>query len=503
MTEKIYATLCRYPLEEIDIDNGRDKLPLEENETPSYIPGIFLNTNSIASPVHKITENRPITTDNRKKLAIAIQSLFDLRVQLFLQQLLLVYNTNLRLKPFKAKHQAGISSPIRNPSCTEKIYPLVEAHAATLPFLLAVPKNRQFKISAPAKFCWDSTAYKEWNTTVTLPDFVNNVDTLLQDRKRYLNLQYSSLKSLTADLLSGVAQNEITLYKAFFRYLKFYETAISILQTEEQRSSEEKWALRQYQRRCSLHLAPDRTKTLNRMLFLPEDASLEQITIVAENLQRRTAFEIRLNEKIGTIVTQIPEDIQTPHRLVKIFISHMLSNRRTSFTIQEHLNSILQQTSSGETAKRYIYQATQDPEIQRQAKAALEHLLSLSLQKVERELKQSRHQQSSLPELNNFFSSLQTYLTTTFQIRTIHHMDFILVQILLNTYLLTTSSEEHKTFALVHHLLACNDFWRLQNLPPKSGVAPKIAQMETNEIIKTSFEKAYRFVEKHQNIFNI
>lgn len=159
-------------------DEGKDRYKVPYSETnrsksgPAYIPTIlWKNKKSDCSEnVDLLAEPKKITITLLKNLESDIKNHVEYRIQIFFQQLLLVYKTNVEfIFNNKADMQLGEAST-----------GYAAAHSSTLTGLRC--KNDRGEIVA---FARGSFFYRTWNCTVYLPQEVNDVDSQLDKFSKF------------------------------------------------------------------------------------------------------------------------------------------------------------------------------------------------------------------------------------------------------------------------------------------------------------------------------
>lgn len=170
------------------IPKGMDRVvvPYGSNRAAAYVPPLFQGNQERCPP---ITE----------KLIVALrddlQNHFEYRIQVFLQQLLLVYKTGLTFDFYaKADFQVGEGAS------KEKAH-YVAAHSSTLPTLRLTPTEGK-----SLSFGRDTFFYNTWNATVYLPEVANQIDSAI-DRSTGTD-KGCSIREFATDLLNEVSRGK-------------------------------------------------------------------------------------------------------------------------------------------------------------------------------------------------------------------------------------------------------------------------------------------------------
>lgn len=182
--------------------NIRRKCLPYSDKAPSYVPrGLLLtdrppnlppNKSLLSLAVEWLTIKPPVTPELLTNLSGDLKNHLENRVQLFLQQMLLVYKTKLHFDLYtRADLQVG---KIPSKQKDEPMY--VAAHSGTLPTLRFVRSN-----GASVSFAKDTSFYNGWNTTVYLPEVANQADSAI-DR---LVLNNATLRSTATKIFNEVS----------------------------------------------------------------------------------------------------------------------------------------------------------------------------------------------------------------------------------------------------------------------------------------------------------
>ena len=128
--------------------SNRETLPLESNETASFVPSLFIDplkrgpcTESVQVLFYRILPSLVLQSDINfiTQLKADIQDHMENRLQLFCQQVFMVYRTNLDFSySMTTRHQAGLKMEAASQIA------LQEAHCSTLPCLLFTHQQKTY-----------------------------------------------------------------------------------------------------------------------------------------------------------------------------------------------------------------------------------------------------------------------------------------------------------------------------------------------------------------------
>jgi hypothetical protein len=221
------------------ISDKRIKIILELNQTPSYIPALFIEKSEGAEkmPISKVFNASIVSDFSIKELAIALKNdfrnHFEMRIQLFFSLLISSYKTDFIFKKFKTYKQVGLKN-IKD-SCD-----LVEAHSCILPSLSCMTKGNFEKHflnnddnDGPEPFVYaaNSSFQNTLNSTVKLPSFANRIDSLMErmDEKFTLN---QSFRNYCVDILNLNSSGKIDPEIGLKRFLKTAEKVLNKIKSE-------------------------------------------------------------------------------------------------------------------------------------------------------------------------------------------------------------------------------------------------------------------------------
>lgn len=213
------------------LDNDFERLaprPFSENLAPAYAPSAFLWTyvptateqeKKIikAASVEQLLFKPQVNLQLLKGIEDDIKNHFEMRVQLFFQQLLLVYTTNIVFQFCnKAVDQIGstdISHSFR--ILDEGRY--AAAHSSTLPCLRV--ENTASRVESVV-FAKGSFFFNCWNATVFVPEKVNIIDSAL-DRTTAKCHRAMTFRETCTLIINKASAGNTTPYAGLHEFLDF------------------------------------------------------------------------------------------------------------------------------------------------------------------------------------------------------------------------------------------------------------------------------------------
>ena len=162
----------------------------------------------------------------------------ELRIQLFFQQLLISYKSGLEFAYFPTHLQAGLEDGKKWSHGKGDLQP-TEAHCSTLPSLSCI--SRQAKIAyrtdgislKPGIFFGGTSFEKISNTTIKLPECVNEIDSGIDFKKNYSFLNNKTFRDFCVDILNENARNELNPYEGLMLFLNAFKDIIVQKRKEE------------------------------------------------------------------------------------------------------------------------------------------------------------------------------------------------------------------------------------------------------------------------------
>lgn len=220
--------------------NGRKLMDMELNETPSFIPDLFLDKDKPNLPVSQsvtsefkkcITQWVPL--ELAQKLKDETEDHVEMRIQFFFLKLCLSYSTHRVFERYRTQQQVQVknSKAIRNFNSRQiPLCKLNAAHCATLPNLKSVSIKEQLEHftqfeTKEGKLCarvfGDSSYFHILsNTTTLLPQFVNAIDSNIDLVKHELDfLQGENFRNYCIRILNYNSTAKITPNMGLRRFL--------------------------------------------------------------------------------------------------------------------------------------------------------------------------------------------------------------------------------------------------------------------------------------------
>jgi hypothetical protein len=288
---------------------GRETIPLVSNLSAAIIPSIFFEkgkngpcTKSIQRLHNRYIQTFMFNHDLRlvKRIKVEIQDHMENRLQLFFQQLFMVYKTNIDFSySEKALHQAGLKSEKACP------IPLAEAHSSTLPCLLFTRNEKQYVFGSGTSF------YNGQNMTVKVPEEVNKVDSWIDKTKKEFNGK--SLRNAAIRLIQKVSQSKMNPKAAFQIFID--ELKLRLVKFEETHTdSKEKLS-------CQFYLS---VVTSYKMLLVKDEILIKTLCFKRKSTKPvNDAFFLRVQTRLHS---QLRLDLRIAEQREKLFIARPLSN---------------------------------------------------------------------------------------------------------------------------------------------------------------------------------
>ncbi len=194
---------------ELPKKSNRVKFAYTENLAPSYVPKIWIQGKD-----QSLKPSRQLRLSNAEKMILEftqdIEHHVENRIQIFLQQMLLFYKTDLCFeKYFSADAQVGNNQGDG-----------AAAHSGTLPTL----RLKSDKHSSSVSVGHGTSFYYMWNTTVYLPVSVNRFDSAIDVR--------AGLRESAMHILNQVSVGDLSPKKG----LRAFLTALTVAAQESNRN---------------------------------------------------------------------------------------------------------------------------------------------------------------------------------------------------------------------------------------------------------------------------
>lgn len=299
-----------------DMLRDRHIIPYSSNKTASYVSNLFLGY-GLAALIKKekldaqfcplpveIIQAKPQVTDLSMNKIITlikkdIKNHIEVRLQLFLLQIVAVYQSKITLKKFHTQDQAGDKIKVVG----NWLEP-TEAHAGTLPNLIGVTEDEEsasyltdnINVS-PRIFAKGTSYYHQANITHKLPRLVNEVDSDIDFRTTELEQMTSSFRDHSIKILNLSSQdNQMTPQIAFRNFLLRLHGKIRNLYYLN--GIEKQTVLIYYNKVVESYLRQNASPDfIKRLMF---DPRLE-FPVIAQNLRQKIQFELNLIDKITEI----------------------------------------------------------------------------------------------------------------------------------------------------------------------------------------------------------
>ncbi|MFA5250867.1 MAG: hypothetical protein WC371_05620 [Parachlamydiales bacterium] len=199
---------------------NRILLNFEHNQTPSVVPGCFFNPElPVAQKVSDLFS--PEREVSREGLDSAVRDHFELRLELFFQQLLTTYRCGKEFFIEKTYLQASLKKTEPDPDAP----PFNEAHASTLPALL----TDALVLEGPSFGGLSHFSFLH-NTTAKLPKFVNEVDSGLDFQFKFTAFAKRRFREAALDFLNRNSRGEMNPLQAFDGFLLALGSAFEEMQ---------------------------------------------------------------------------------------------------------------------------------------------------------------------------------------------------------------------------------------------------------------------------------
>lgn len=299
----------------IEEDTDRRKSFYASNEAPSYIPPKLLDLDGEGAhkkDVDDLVNSTLITQESTLEFLQSIKSDIknhaEYRLQVFFQQLLIVYRTKFVFQECgTAEAQVGGKG-----IASDRKY--AAAHSSTLTCLrFNETKNKIVSFINGAFF------HKTWNATVLLPRPVNEVDSDLDWRTKDAN--GITFRSQCIDILNKVSEGTYTPRKGFVKFIRQALTDLKRLKANNEDPQRlfvikmYKYMFKQYREQVlegdeiikSLTFVPSNLETVTKKYFLRVQASMHK------KIKREMSLA-----QCGEEITKKLEDLKIKQRLPEI-----------------------------------------------------------------------------------------------------------------------------------------------------------------------------------------
>lgn len=290
------------------------------NDAGGYVPTILFDM-TIRDPLNKkveqIMQKPEVTLALLQDLKEDIANHCEYRIQVFFQQMLLVYKTTLE---FQFHNAADLQyGKFINKGQKEQAGDYAGAHSSTLPSLRLINSNG----ANPIAFADKSYFHKTWNATVFLPRKVNCIDSAW-DKNTVCLEEEQSFRWHSTEILNQLAANAFDPQRGLKIFLK---TARRFLSTIESLNKEEeelfviktyRSVVKAYKKQIneevfikSLCFAPTSKDSLEES-YMRVQAGMHKKLIEDMNLLRPQPLELKCKkimtrriEKLGPIISAV------------------------------------------------------------------------------------------------------------------------------------------------------------------------------------------------------
>ncbi len=224
--------------------------------------------------------------DPKKQIAFKkdlIEGHVERRVQLFFQQAILCYKTPFIYEANGAEDQIGEGQTLKTKGLC---YKTQAAHSSTFPCLYASLKKEDGTKDPKTTFVFlkHSSAYRQHNATVELPDYVNKTDTVLDGKTNEKKLRARSLT-----LLNRCAKGDLNPVKATRIFLKILKEGSAFLVKKLEETDSRKKVAKIYEAQAKEILANirDSDEIFDRIMGVKLHQQDDQESLLREIVYRR------------------------------------------------------------------------------------------------------------------------------------------------------------------------------------------------------------------------
>ncbi len=304
---------------------------------PSYVPNALLSSDKpIQSPVEKLVLKHKVDSECIAQLEDDLKNHIEGRIQLFLNQLLLVYQTKL---PFDLCKQA--ETQVGQVLSTEKREgSYAGAHSGTLPTLrIAQPMGGDTSIS----FAKNSSFYYAWNTTIYLPEIANQIDSSID----------ATLRKKATELLNKVSAGKGEPKEALSQFLQSLVDKIKELETREPRA-EKKQILRIYLSTAENYYdnLENGYPLIQKLCLRPLTAPLDPAFYTSLQEEMLAKLRIEMGEPEETDIPELPQDLDMA--LLQTQLSKGLHKRKLSATREGYIKLCTSAQTVQSAAAQYL-----------------------------------------------------------------------------------------------------------------------------------------------------
>lgn len=309
------------PATQNDLQDARNIIPYSSNRTASYVSNIFLGSgfnspdrntdNSIklelqfcASPVENISAIGNYENCDLNLVATWLQqdikNHIEMRLQLFLLQIMSLFQSKVKVHKFRTQAQAGDKNKVANLNTLKP----TEAHAGTLPNLIGYMEEEEENTFysdnielKPRVFAKTTSFYNQANITHKLPSFVNDVDSDIDYRSTELENLCETFREQSVKILNKAStDSKMSPQLAFRNFMMRLYNKIQKLHPKS--SSHHQWVLSYYGEVVVSYLNQNEDPNFIKRLMFDPDLDLPAI---AHALRQKIQYELMLLNKIAEI----------------------------------------------------------------------------------------------------------------------------------------------------------------------------------------------------------
>lgn len=432
------------------LPNKREILSLLDNQTPSYIPSLFLDNKrkDLCKPITDVFKGTfsDLPSDELVvELEEDIRDHIEMRFQLFFQQLLLTFKTGLKIEKFKTYLQGGIQNK------KGYSYGLVEAHSNTLPSL-SFSKTGE---ASPYIYAVNSSIEKTWNATVKLPDFVNKVDSQIDDKTN--DCLPKTFRKYCVSLLNKNASGEINPETGLKAFSKKINTLLkSLIEAHE---GEKKAVLKHYYFVAKSYLKQtENVEFFRKLTFNFRTPILMSYEGLSQMLSSRVNYEGHLwtafEQLQDRCISVIGKSIQHPSTLVKYFVLKLSLKTAKHRVIDDAIQKIVEGNAPGAATQKHVRTCMKSEEIQN---VCVSYLNSRKEDKIERELERFL---SSEGTVHSSLLKIKQLILDCINQKKVKNIEWMVLSLIRNSFSLTKEAstvDSHSFF--VQQFLSVNHAW--------------------------------------------
>lgn len=372
-------------------DKARDAIiPYSDNETPSYIPNLFLGNGEeeladeyVGLPVERILRPDEVTGDSTRLLEIArelkedIKNHFETRLQLFHLQLLIAHGTQLVFGKFKTKAQVGVKSKGKgDPESPTKKFPskYQEAHASTLPNLQYITSeeydNTDLSTLKPKILALGTSTYKVFNTTHKLSGFVNSVD--LEIDKNIKPRFFDSFRHFCIKLLNDISQSNKATFMGTYRNFLFNIDKVLDMGLPLASRAYEREVFTYYKEVAGSYLSKVDDPRFWRALAFCQTFEEDQLGTICQSIRSRISLESACDLRIERIRNRSIEmfpDIKFREEILKVSVIRLSSADTKTREIEDLIDRTYPYAPDG--VNKHVKACLENAEIIAEAKKIL------------------------------------------------------------------------------------------------------------------------------------